>query len=67
LFRKGFPPWRFQKKDLALQAQYAPFAVHAITSGAHAECANCGELKRPHHVCAACGHYDGREVVAAEA
>ena len=22
-----------------------------------------GELKRPHHMCAACGHYDGREVV----
>jgi large subunit ribosomal protein L32 len=21
-------------------------------------------LKRPHHVCGACGHYDAREVVA---
>ncbi|MEM7295634.1 MAG: 50S ribosomal protein L32 [Pseudomonadota bacterium] len=28
------------------------------------ECPNCGELKRPHHVCAACGYYDGREIVA---
>lgn len=28
------------------------------------ECSNCGELKRPHHVCGACGHYSGREVVA---
>ncbi len=28
------------------------------------ECTNCGELKRPHHVCSACGHYDDREVVA---
>ncbi|MEM7598744.1 MAG: 50S ribosomal protein L32 [Pseudomonadota bacterium] len=27
------------------------------------ECANCGELTRPHHVCAACGHYNGREVI----
>lgn len=27
------------------------------------ECANCGEQKLPHHVCKACGHYDGREVV----
>ena len=27
------------------------------------ECASCGEVKRPHHVCAACGYYDGREVV----
>jgi large subunit ribosomal protein L32 len=31
------------------------------------ECSNCGELKRPHHVCAACGHYDGREVVEVSA
>jgi large subunit ribosomal protein L32 len=28
------------------------------------ECGNCGELKRPHHVCPSCGHYDSREVVA---
>ncbi|MBL8673232.1 MAG: 50S ribosomal protein L32 [Alphaproteobacteria bacterium] len=31
------------------------------------ECPNCGELKRPHHVCGACGYYDGREVVKPEA
>ena len=24
---------------------------------------NCGEPKLPHHVCAACGHYDGRAVI----
>ncbi|MGF1658656.1 MAG: 50S ribosomal protein L32 [Rubrimonas sp.] len=29
------------------------------------ECPNCGELKRPHHVCGACGWYDGREVAPA--
>lgn len=28
------------------------------------ECPSCGELKRPHHVCPSCGHYDSREVVA---
>lgn len=28
------------------------------------ECPDCGELKRPHHVCQACGHYRGREVIA---
>jgi len=27
------------------------------------ECSNCGEMKQTHHVCAACGYYDGREVV----
>ena len=36
---------------------------HALRPAAYVECSNCGELKRPHHVCAACGHYDGREVV----
>ena len=28
------------------------------------ECTNCGERKRPHHICAACGHYDDNEIVA---
>ena len=39
-------------------------AHHALTPSAHVECSNCGELKRPHHVCRSCGHYDGRAVVA---
>jgi large subunit ribosomal protein L32 len=25
-------------------------------------CAHCGALKRPHHVCTACGYYGEREV-----
>jgi len=36
-------------------------ALKAVSS---MECPNCGEPKLPHHVCGACGHYDGREVVA---
>ncbi|HWK45685.1 MAG TPA: 50S ribosomal protein L32 [Stellaceae bacterium] len=40
---------------------------HALVPTSYAECSNCGELKRPHHVCGACGHYDGREVTAVEA
>lgn len=31
------------------------------------ECSNCGEPKLPHHVCATCGHYNGREVIAENA
>ena len=34
----------------------------ALSTAAQTECKNCGEIKRPHHVCASCGHYDGREV-----
>ena len=37
----------------------------ALVAANPAECPNCGELKRPHHVCGACGHYAEREVVAA--
>lgn len=39
---------------------------HALGANASHECPNCGELKRPHHVCSACGYYDGREVVEVE-
>jgi len=35
----------------------------SLSSDANNECSNCGESRRPHHICAACGHYDGREVV----
>jgi len=38
---------------------------HALRHPAAVECPNCGELKRPHHVCESCGHYGEREVVEA--
>ena len=28
------------------------------------ECGNCGELKRPHHVCNSCGYYGSKEIVS---
>ncbi len=37
---------------------------HALEGNSYMECPNCGELKRPHNVCAKCGQYDKREVVA---
>lgn len=39
-------------------------AHDGLTPNAYHECANCGELKRPHNVCPKCGYYDGKEVVA---
>ncbi|HEX2593372.1 MAG TPA: 50S ribosomal protein L32 [Rhizomicrobium sp.] len=39
----------------------------ALAPTSHNECPNCGEQKRPHHVCGSCGHYDGREVAKAKA
>lgn len=38
-------------------------AHDALVADNPAECPNCGELKRPHHVCSECGHYAEREVV----
>lgn len=29
-------------------------------------CPNCEQQIKPHHVCTNCGHYQGREVVAAK-
>lgn len=37
---------------------------HRLPDAAYSECPNCGELKRPHHICSHCGHYNGREVMA---
>ena len=39
----------------------------ALSAATHEECPNCGELKRPHHVCGHCGYYKDREVVADDA
>jgi len=36
---------------------------HALKARGWVECANCGEPKLPHNVCAACGHYDSRSVI----
>jgi large subunit ribosomal protein L32 len=40
---------------------------HALTTKSFQECPNCGELKLPHNMCSACGHYNGREIVPTEA
>ena len=48
------------KKKVALASQYATLTT--LRAPNYAECSNCGELKRPHHLCEACGYYDGREV-----
>ena len=39
-------------------------AHDSLVAANPAECPNCGELKRPHHVCPSCGHYAAREVGA---
>ena len=41
-------------------------AHDALTSNVYVEDKDTGELKRPHNLCTACGHYNGREVVSVE-
>lgn len=30
-------------------------------------CPQCGEARRPHHVCPSCGFYNGRQVITVKA
>ncbi|MEX2649194.1 MAG: 50S ribosomal protein L32 [Alphaproteobacteria bacterium] len=53
------------KKKISKSRRDMRRSHHALARPNLAECPNCGEIKRPHHVCRACGHYDGREVIAA--
>lgn len=51
------------KKKVSRSRRDQRRAHDALKPVAYVECPNCGESKRPHHVCAACGHYRDREVV----
>jgi len=39
-------------------------AHHALKRLHVSSCPQCGKAYRPHRVCAPCGYYNGREVVA---
>ena len=40
---------------------------NALTQVGTTTCPNCGEVIRPHRVCAKCGFYKGKEVVKKDA
>ena len=67
LKREGEKPTAVQKWQME-QLRKMGCNVALITGKQEAIDQRCeairNELKRPHHVCGACGHYDGREVVA---
>jgi len=54
------------KKKISKSKRNMRRAHDALGGSSYEECPNCGELKRPHHVCEACGFYNDREVVEGE-
>lgn len=53
------------KKKVTKSKRNMRRAHDSLSASAYQECPSCGELKRPHHVCPACGQYDDREVTEA--
>tara|TARA_B110000438_G_C15167643_1_gene374582 strand:+ start:195 stop:380 length:186 start_codon:yes stop_codon:yes gene_type:complete len=54
------------KKKISKSRRNMRRAHDSLASSTYEECSNCGEQKRPHHICNSCGHYNGREVIEAE-
>jgi large subunit ribosomal protein L32 len=55
------------KKKTSPSRQRMRRAHHALKPVMSVECPQCGEHKLPHHLCSACGHYKGRQVVGQSA
>ncbi len=36
---------------------------YKLTAPSLTNCPNCGEPRKPHHVCGSCGHYKGVDVL----
>ena len=39
----------------------------SLNAHAYVGCTQCHEMTRPHHICAHCGYYKGKEVMEVEA
>ncbi len=52
------------KKKVSKSRRNMRRAHDALKPSAYVECPECGEIKRPHHICPSCGFYDKREVIA---
>jgi len=51
------------KKKVSKSKRDMRRAHDSLSASVYQECPNCGELKRPHHVCQSCGFYNSRDVV----
>ena len=56
------PPMAVPKRKTSKSRRDRRRANTSILAPALTECPQCHHAVRPHHVCANCGHYRGREV-----
>ena len=54
------------KKKISKSRRNMRRSHDSLAPSTNEECPNCGEQKRPHHICSSCGQYNGREVIEAE-
>ena len=52
------PKSKISKSKRGMRRAHASLKCETIN-----ECPNCGEIRRPHHVCPACGFYNAMEIV----
>lgn len=54
------------KRKQSKQRTNTRFANYKAAKPTLVECPHCHELMKAHTVCAACGYYDGKEVVSVD-
>jgi len=52
------------KVRISKQCQRMRRSHLALSAPGASKCKNCGEIRHPHRVCEACGHYRGKQVLA---
>ncbi|MDR3271458.1 MAG: 50S ribosomal protein L32 [Peptococcaceae bacterium] len=55
----GVPQHRQSKSRVRKRRAMAKLTAPSLTA-----CPQCRKLRMPHHMCPACGYYDGKAVVA---
>lgn len=52
------PKSKISKSKRGMRRAHAALSCESVN-----ECPNCGEVKRPHHVCPSCGFYNSMEII----
>ena len=52
------PKSKISKSKRGMRRAHAALSCESVN-----ECPNCGEVRRPHHVCPSCGFYNSMEII----